>query len=243
MQKFCDRSQTFQSFSPVSWPEHYTVRSFVATSCHHYILCHIKRYPHVQSLCLQLIAQLKHPVLSLKGDSIMEQIAITSSVGGSQERSLGKTVLSSPGHSLQHSASSITAANAVSKGRQTCVKASPPSFRFFPEDLKCCQFLQILHKSNQFGAWLQLTPKASAFHWTTTNLKASHLRLSGPPCSPHGEDQQIRTGTDIREISTLSRVGILKLTSLKEWEQEKQSLELLCSSPFSLVFYTTLAPA
>lgn len=113
----------------------------------------------------------------------------------------------------------------------------------FSWNLKCSKFLQILHKPNEFGVWLQRTPKASALQWMTTNLKASHLRPSGLPYFPHGEEQKIRTAADTREISTLCRVRILKLTLKKESVSRKSSSCKSSAHSPSIYFLYNVGPS
>lgn len=53
--------------------------------------------------------------------------------------------------------------------------------------------------------------------------QANHLRLSGPPYSPHGKDQQIRTSADIGgDLSSPQNWNpISNIIKRREQEQEK----------------------
>lgn len=121
-------------------------------------------------------------------------------------------LLSSQGHSLLPGTSYITIASILSKGRQTCVKPSPPSFRLFLKIWSVAISSNSPHAKWAWSvaaacSWQQKLQLSSALQ--PTWKQANHLRLSGPPYSPHGRDQEIRTGADMGDISALLRAGIL----------------------------------
>lgn len=106
----------------------------------------------------------------------------------------------------------------------------------FPEDLKCCHFFKFstCQMSLERGCSLQLTTKASAFQYITTNLKASQPpETVWTPLLPSwqilGDQNWCRYWGHLSPPQSWDPI----VNTIKRREQEKQFLQTLCSCPFS----------